>query len=125
MLHEGSEMMSAMSQAVSSCEIHGVFAARCAQLGIPCWKLEVASGALTEPHEPAAIVPLLQSPSLRSMVQTAASAMAQADAPETVTPLPGWTLAPFTTNCGTDNVLTIALIFGPGFYETPQFNMAY
>src|SRR5438477_6377157 len=73
-------------------EPYQVFGARCAQLGVPCWRLELAGGRLIEPDEPAAMLPLLRAPSVRAAVLSAMTAMAQIERPETSAIFPGWTL---------------------------------
>jgi HD-GYP domain-containing protein (c-di-GMP phosphodiesterase class II) len=106
-------------------DVHPEFTRRCAQLGVPCWKLDLASGALIEPEEPAALGPFLHAPGVRTMIQSAANAMAQADAPAVATPFPGWTLVPFVqSDFGKRVGLTLALILSDSATESAQFNLA-
>ena len=106
-------------------DIQSEFTRRCAQLGLPCWKLDLVTGALVEPEEPAALGPFLHAPVIRTMIQAAASTMSQADQPAPTNPFPGWTLVPFIQSDGSRRLtLTIALILSDSAAESTQFNLA-
>jgi HD-GYP domain-containing protein (c-di-GMP phosphodiesterase class II) len=97
---------------------------RCAQLGLPCWKLDLAGGALIEPEEPAALSPFLHAPVVRSMIQSAASTMSQSDQPSPVSPFPGWMLVGFVHVEPPRRTLIITLILSDSAGESTQFNLA-
>jgi HD-GYP domain-containing protein (c-di-GMP phosphodiesterase class II) len=106
-------------------DVHGEFARRCAQLGLACWKLDLVTGALIEPEEPAALAPFLHAPAVRTMVQANANAMAQAEQLVPATPFPGWALAPFAQTSGEKRLsLSLVLVLSDAVADSVQFNMA-
>jgi HD-GYP domain-containing protein (c-di-GMP phosphodiesterase class II) len=110
---------------LSQSDFHTTFAKRCARLGIPCWGINVESNSLTEPDEPAALVPLLRCTVVRSMIQNAAAAMMQAEQPAILKPLPGWIVAPFVQSDGFRKVsLSVALLLSDSVCESAQFSTA-
>ncbi|HEX8522091.1 MAG TPA: HD-GYP domain-containing protein [Tepidisphaeraceae bacterium] len=81
--------------------------------------------SLIEPEGPSALVPLLRSTVVRSMVQNAATKLAQAAEPAVIKPLPGWVLAPFVQDhAGERRSLSLALVLLDSVCDSAQFAIA-